>query len=75
MITKLAPGDLCASDDQCYGNGTCASGKCRAVNTEVGSDCSADDYYLELHKNCPVGMYCSSDKKCEITPKVGDDCM
>ena len=81
---SLAPGDICSTDDQCYGQGTCVSNVCAAANPNVGASCA--DIVINnatVHggdKMCATGQYCQVNPSnpetatCQSVLNIGDQC-
>lgn len=64
LLRELAPGDLCDSSSQCFGEGQCKDGVC--VGKEEKATCLQ-------HKDCNNGLYCL-DKTCAAVKARGEAC-
>ena len=61
-VTNLAPGDICTTSSECYGEGFCESGICNAASTIKNAPCKDT---LE----CQANQYCNENK---CTPVIDD---
>ena len=77
-LNGAAPGDICTSDAQCYGNGVCTSGLCQATASHCGDD--QDAGIAGGSRLCPVGQFCLYDKdsdpksQCAPVRQAGEEC-